>query len=611
MRPIQRWALPVVLLLGWLAVAAYVWSFLDRGWYPHDEGTLGYTADRLLAGELPHLDFEHVYTGGLGVLNALTFRVLGTDAFHLRFPLFLCFLAWLPSFYLVSRRFAGSAVAALATAVAASLTLPNYAAAIPSWYTLFASVFAIHLAVIGLERDRRAWLLAAGGVAGLAVLMKVTGLYLLAGLLLGVALAEQRRARAAANDPDAAPRLPRSWSYTAALLTGVALLALLVVRTIGPTLSVSSAYQYLLPIAAPLALLSVGEVGKGRGSAGERWSWSLVRAGTLLLGFLAVTSVWMVLYLARGGLEPLLHALFVAPRSRLEFAAVPAPSPIWAMVAALPILVVYAERHAGSASARTVHLTVLGIGLAACVAAAHWDPGFYRLLWNGLRALPPLLALALAARIALDNASEPAALVVLPVAAIAVLTQFPFSAGVYFLYVSPLFVLVTLAAIEDAGRTFRRGTAFLCALLAFMVFYVNGAPADIGWRPRQPVEWTSLGLERSSIRVPPGDQRSYGALIPLLRERAPNGRVFAAPDAPEVYFLGGFRNPTGAMYDFFSPESQDSEALLARIEREGVEAVAIKLSPPFSPPLPEAVVEGLRDRFPETRPLPGFEVRWR
>jgi len=50
---------------------------LMTGWFPQDEGQIGQAAERFLQGELPHRDFDDMYTGLLTVLHALTFKVLG------------------------------------------------------------------------------------------------------------------------------------------------------------------------------------------------------------------------------------------------------------------------------------------------------------------------------------------------------------------------------------------------------------------------------------------------------------------------------------------------------------------------------------------------------
>ena len=41
-----------------VAALAYIVPFVPRGWIPHDEGMLGYSAEQVLLGGLPHVDFE-------------------------------------------------------------------------------------------------------------------------------------------------------------------------------------------------------------------------------------------------------------------------------------------------------------------------------------------------------------------------------------------------------------------------------------------------------------------------------------------------------------------------------------------------------------------------
>ena len=60
----------------------------DRGWIPHDEGMLGQSAERVLTGEVPHVDYEEPYTGGLSLMHALVFRLAGIDLIFPRWLLF-------------------------------------------------------------------------------------------------------------------------------------------------------------------------------------------------------------------------------------------------------------------------------------------------------------------------------------------------------------------------------------------------------------------------------------------------------------------------------------------------------------------------------------------
>ena len=56
--------LQVVLLIVWLAGALYGWHYLDRGWWPNNAGAFALSAERVLDGDLPHRDFDEIYTGG-------------------------------------------------------------------------------------------------------------------------------------------------------------------------------------------------------------------------------------------------------------------------------------------------------------------------------------------------------------------------------------------------------------------------------------------------------------------------------------------------------------------------------------------------------------------
>src|SRR5436305_14950559 len=82
-----------------LVSAWYMASNLKRGWVPHDEGALAESADRVLHGELPHRDFDEIYTGGLSFLNAAAFRIFGTNLASMRYMLYAFAMAWVVSFY--------------------------------------------------------------------------------------------------------------------------------------------------------------------------------------------------------------------------------------------------------------------------------------------------------------------------------------------------------------------------------------------------------------------------------------------------------------------------------------------------------------------------------
>ncbi len=181
-----------IFLIVWLISALWVWNGLDRGWVPHDEGALAQSAERVLYGEIPHRDFDEIYTGGLTYLNAAAFRVFGPHLFSLRLPLFFAFVLWVPVLFYTYSRLVPALGAGLATLLAVAWSLPNYSSPIPSWYNLFLATAGVAALYSYLESKRRHWLFCAGIAAGMSCLFKIVGLYFVAATFLLSRLSSRR-----------------------------------------------------------------------------------------------------------------------------------------------------------------------------------------------------------------------------------------------------------------------------------------------------------------------------------------------------------------------------------------------------------------------------------
>ena len=163
----------LVLLLVWLACAAYEGALLKRGWVPHDDGTFAFSAQRVLQGEMPHRDFDELYTGGLTYLNSAAFRVWGANFATLRWLLFVFFLAWVPAVFYLASRLVRPLAAGLITCLAVAASVPVYSSPVPSWYNLFFATFGTAAVLRFLEGRDRWWLAIAGFCAGLSFLAKI------------------------------------------------------------------------------------------------------------------------------------------------------------------------------------------------------------------------------------------------------------------------------------------------------------------------------------------------------------------------------------------------------------------------------------------------------
>ena len=158
---IQR-AIAVLLLAG---AVVYLVPFVPRGWFPHDEGMIGQSAERVLRGALPHIGYEEPYTGGLTWLYAQVFRVAGIDLANLRWLLFAAAALAQVLVYSILRRHLGPVAAALATWLALAWSFPNYFAGLPSWWVLICALSSLWALFRFFETGRLRYV----ALAGLAV----------------------------------------------------------------------------------------------------------------------------------------------------------------------------------------------------------------------------------------------------------------------------------------------------------------------------------------------------------------------------------------------------------------------------------------------------------
>ena len=172
----RRLPLIVIALAGILLA-----SDLNQGWVPHDEGALGQAAERVLAGQVPHRDFDDIYTGALAYLHATAFAIGPHASTTLRIPLFVFALVWVAAMYAIARRFVPPGGAALVTITALVWSVPNYPASLPSWFNLFFATFGTLALLRGLETGRRHWMVLAGAAGGLSFLFKLSGVFYLLG----------------------------------------------------------------------------------------------------------------------------------------------------------------------------------------------------------------------------------------------------------------------------------------------------------------------------------------------------------------------------------------------------------------------------------------------
>lgn len=590
----------IVLGVVWSLSAVYVGTRLTRGWVPHDEGTLAQSAERVLGGELPHGDFDDPYTGGLSFLNAAGFRELGTNLLTPRVLLFLVVLAWVPAVYAIARRFVPPLGAGAATTLSVIWSVPNYPAAMPSWYNLFLATFGVLAVLRYFETERSRWLVVAGICGGLSVLFKIIGLYYVAGVLLALVYRHVD-----ATPPDRTTRVVIS----GALLAFVLLLVLTVWQRLGSRELV----HFVLPGAALCGLIGWRMWRNPVGAAGVRDLWRVT--APFVAGVAVPVVVYLLPYLARGSVRQLLVGVFVAPQHRFTQAALNLP-PLWTLEWALPLAAALGFVIAGRrALPRATPWVCAGILLIVLGFSA--STPVYRDVWHSLRGMVPLTVAAgvflLGRNDAQRTTHDPRLFLLLAVTAECSLVQYPFSAPIYFLYVLPLAFLAALAVLTSGAQ--RLGSVLAIAAAFYGVFGVlrvnPGFIYNMGLHYERVALDQPLALPRGGLRVTRADQQLYQALVDTVQAHAGSSRyLYATPDCPEVYFLAGRLNPTRSQFEFLGGDQVADTAILGSLARHAVRVIVINGTPEFSAGLQPALAAELSRRFPAQRQIGRFTVRW-
>jgi hypothetical protein len=604
----------LVLTIVWAVCGAYLLSCLRRGWWSGDCGALAQMADRVLRGQVPHRDFAELYTGGLTYLNALAFRVFGENFLSLRIPLFILFLGWVPSVYFIARRFTRPLAAGAVTLLAVAWSVPNYPEAMPSWYNLFFATWGTLALLRYTEEEKRRWLWIAGLCGGLSFLAKISGLYFVAAALLFFAFREQA---SSGRRPESARR--GSLEYRLFVSGGLLLFLGSLVAVVSGRPSLANAFRFILPAACLVAIVLWEIWRPAPGANVPQWDRMFTTVTHFFSGMLVPVVPFLFWYASQGALTAWFQGTFILPQVRLGWAAYDG-IPLASLVGLLPaFLVVVTACDASTSAWRLVRSPLL----LAFLLLASWKS---LVAYSFIAFSPPLSIplLGIAAIFLLrrsrfrDERARQSVFLITSVAVVCSLIQFPYAVELYFAYVSPV-VMLSLVALFSTLEVKERKS-----LWALLIFYLVLAvwfrtPAYLGTmhaKRGQSVVLRPMSLTRAGglwIRANQADE--YQSLIRAVRLHADGPYIYAAPDSPEVYFLGGFLNPTSSLLDFLDHDFLDPVArsgrILQAIRDRGVTVVVLCSTPQFSGPIPAALRTVLDAQFPASETIGEFEIRWR
>ena len=600
----QEWLIRWFVLAAVLLISAvYVSAHLRNGWVPADEGTLAQSALRAMEGQLPHRDFAEIYTGGLSLLHALAFRVFGVTLMSLRVCVFLFFLAWLPAFYSIAVRFASPISAGLITLLAVAWSFPNYPAAMPSWYNLFFATFGAAALLRYVETRKARWLYIAGVCGGVSILIKVIGAYYVAGALLFLAFVEQEDHEADEATGAATPY--RIFSASALFLFLASILYLLRSR-----LRAGEIYDFVLPAAALVGVILLSEIGIHNAGWAARFRALFRLLVPFLVGVLTPISIFLLPYARTGSVSTIFvgvsssAAIRVADLGRIRPAGVEQ-----AIYAVVLVGIIAAAMYVRELQSKLVGIC-LGFGLLILLYQS--TQAIVAGVWYSVAMLTPLVVLAGAAILlrsgrsdSLTNLQRQRIMLLISLAAICGLVQFPFAAPIYLSYCLPLTLLAALAIVATAKK--RGGSYVLTAIAAFYLLFgvVRLVPDYIYELTHQVGTLEELHVARAAgLRVEFAPD--VEAFVRLLQQHAPNGLLYAGNDCPEIYFLTGLKNVTRD--DTGAPPDE----VLKALESTEVKEVVINESPFFpGGRMDPEVRAAITRKFPESRLAGIFHVFWR
>lgn len=603
----ERW----ILLGVWCGAAALGFVYVDRGWMAHDVGTLGHAAERVLEGELPHRDFVDVYTGGQAMLNAAAFAAFGVSLMTLRLVFFAAYLGWVPAVWVIARRFARPPLAVGVTLLAAALTLPAYAEGMPSWYNLFFATWGVACLLRYQEQRRVSWLVLAGVAGGGSILFKIVGLFYVAAALLFLLYLETTRESEEGAGSDSA--------YRALALLACVIMAGLVVSVVVTGSDLKGLVHFAVPPLAAVVVVASRFRHSTGWSSGERFRIAIGSVLPFLGGVLAPLLIFLTPYVLSGAVGELYEGVFVLPRLRLEFAAWDSP-PLLGFLPAVAIAAWLAWSRGQESGVGRAVVVVGGAVLLGAAAMTHVD-SVYRIVWWTLRSLGPVVAavggwMLLRGDVAAEGQTDERAGALLLLAAFGFcnLVQIPFAAPVYFLYAAPLLALLGVALAGDRGVLRSRAPLFfVLVLLGFTVFRVDaGFLYHLGFRYRAHRQTEALELPRArGVRVTPEEKQEIEQLVNGILNLDTGPTILAIPDAPEVYFLTGLRNPTPALYEFFDDPATRTEQVLALLDDTDLDLVVLNRRRLFSPPVDGPLLDSLLARFPLTVEVGRFRILWK
>ena len=598
-----------LLYLAYVIIASFVLLIpctLHGGFF-HDEGLLGQTAERVLNGQVSHLDFEDPYTGGLGLFHALIFKIFGIKLLFLHFSLLFFILITLPIFYLISRRFLNPKQAALITFLMMIYSFPVYMTAMPTWYMCLLAIWIIYLILKAKESSNYGLIFCAGVCAGLAILCKINGVLLvIAGQLFFL---YERFYDSSKKGPKGSRRGLDCLAALAALSVLFShLIILVLISKASP--GKYSILHFVIPNIAVFFIFLASEIRLFNKIPSHLNKSFLAQVSLYSLGSLIPILIFFLHKYSLSDWSLLVHGLIINPSKRSSVA-------VWTSENLRTMIFSFGVISIALLSITTKFLTkfkglLITLGFIVFIVLLSTDMlGMY--LFRFMRASILLFALFMITRLCseISKVSKLEFLLFIFYFLFA-LIQIPFASYIYLHYTLPLLFLsvpLLLSKLTPNARLlFFNWKPFLLLVVTAISCYYARSANDLGgvrFRTLSTLMTKDPALTALPSRVGLWYRKDITTdlvqLIDTIKKHSKDQNILATPDCPEVYFFSGKENITPIFYESLSSYSLDLDTLAELLEEHSISLVVINDNPQFSKKTSSAVSKFFKRKFQNSK----------
>jgi hypothetical protein len=528
--------------------------------WAHDIGLLGIYGQLVMNGKIPHIDYVDVYSGGLSLIIATAFSLLGISSkaiFAIMIPVAAMILVLM---FLCLSQFIDKGWALLITMATALQSVFYYQVPMPTWFITLGGLAQL-LLLLRWHRDRNPyWMFFAGCICGITFAIKITAVY--AGALMLCSLYPVTKSIIG--------KIGRQLLFfcTMGFFTALAL-------------SVTHAYAILfilLPCLLALSCLYIKQRSDHTDSYKAFCSYCL--------GGLSIVIPWALFYLKHKGIQQLVDGILIKPSSRLTFAAMH-PDSLSLVICFITSSVIFFLMQSGT-RARITYIIA-----AILLAVTSWQAPFAFLL------ILPLLFMSYLAYQYRDKIDYSTLQVSLFYCAHA-FGMLPFTHEGYLAYNLPLFSMlcVVLLRTQSILRITRWSftAAILLSLYGFQYFYLihNTFPFA-----------RMLQTPRGIAHVLHIDYYTIRTLLRCLKHTPTSDAVLIGPDSPHLYFFSGHHVQQPSPYDFFEPKQINA---YSAARPDTFATVIINRNPEFSKHVTGWNMQILKTRYPFMKRVGAYTV---